>query len=305
MKTMVIDEAFLSEIEALQTVLKNNIAGMFGGNHQTKNFGSSCEFADYRDYVPGDDISKIDWNVYARFDKLYQKLYLDERQMHTKIYIDASRSMQHNSLEKSEQAIKLAAAFAYLSVSEMDKVSIYAIHGNRVDEVISGMVGKDSYLNYINKLNEIDFDSTAYISEAILTSKIGMGDGYSILISDFLTEEDFERAIDKFAEKKRDFLCVQILSRDELNPQFRGKMHLFDSENVGNIFRKKIDKERIRAYKEALKYVVDRIKEYAESRGGHHMLVPAHEKLFDVFFGEMVDLGVLKWHLCILWVYLV
>ena len=64
--------------------------------------------------------------------------------------------MQHGGLEKSEQAIRLAAAFAYLSVSEMDKVSIYAIHGNQVDEVISGMVGKDSYLNYINKLNEID-----------------------------------------------------------------------------------------------------------------------------------------------------
>ncbi|MBO5356152.1 MAG: DUF58 domain-containing protein [Clostridia bacterium] len=294
MKTMVIDEAFLSEIEALQTILKNNVAGMFGGNHQSKNFGSSCEFADYRDYMPGDDISKIDWNVYARFDKLYQKLYLDERQMHTKIYIDASRSMQHGSLEKSEQAIRMAAAFAYLSVNEMDKVSIYAIHGNQVDEVISGMVGKDSYLNYINKLNNIDFDSSARISEAILTSKIGMGDGYSILISDFLTDEDFERAIDKFAEKKRDILCVQILSRDELNPQFRGKMHLFDSENIADFFRKKIDKERVRAYKEALKFVVDRIKNYCESRGGHFMLVPAHERLSDVFFGNMVDLGVLK-----------
>lgn len=294
MKTMVIDEAFLSEIEALQTILKNNVAGMFGGNHQSKNFGSSCEFADYRDYMPGDDISKIDWNVYARFDKLYQKLYLDERQMHTKIYIDASRSMQHGSLEKSEQAIRMAAAFAYLSVNEMDKVSIYAIHGNQVDEVISGMVGKDSYLNYINKLNDIDFDSSACISEAILTSKIGMGDGYSILISDFLTDEDFERAIDKFAEKKRDILCVQILSRDELNPQFRGKMHLFDSENIADFFRKKIDKERVRAYKEALKFVVDRIKNYCESRGGHFMLVPAHERLSDVFFGNMVDLGVLK-----------
>lgn len=294
MKTMVIDEAFLSEIEALQTILKNNVAGMFGGNHQSKNFGSSCEFADYRDYMPGDDISKIDWNVYARFDKLYQRLYLDERQMHTKIYIDASRSMQHGSLEKSEQAIRMAAAFAYLSVNEMDKVSIYAIHGNQVDEVISGMVGKDSYLNYINKLNDIDFDSSACISEAILTSKIGMGDGYSILISDFLTDEDFERAIDKFAEKKRDILCVQILSRDELNPQFRGKMHLFDSENIADFFRKKIDKERVRAYKEALKFVVDRIKNYCESRGGHFMLVPAHERLSDVFFGDMVDLGVLK-----------
>ena len=294
MKTTVIDEAFLSEIEALQTILHNNVAGMFGGNHQAKSFGSSCEFADYRDYMPGDDISKIDWNVYARFDKLYQKLYLDERQMHTKIYIDASRSMQHGSLEKSEQAIRLAAAFAYLSVSEMDKVSVYAIHGNHVDEVISGMVGKDSYLNYINKLNEIDFDSTAVISEAILTSKIGMGDGYSILISDFLTDEDYERAIDKFAEKKRDILCIQVLSRDELNPQFRGKMHLFDAENIADFFRKKIDKERVRAYKEALKFVIDRIKNYCESRGGHYMLVPAHEKLFNVFFGDMVDMGVLK-----------
>ena len=71
---MVIDEAFLAEVEALQTILKNNVAGMFGGNHQSKNFGSSCEFADYRNYIPGDDISKIDWTAYARFEKLYLKL---------------------------------------------------------------------------------------------------------------------------------------------------------------------------------------------------------------------------------------
>ena len=295
MEKMVIDEAFLAELEALQTILKNNVAGMFGGNHQSKNFGSSCEFADYRDYVPGDDISKIDWNVYARFDKLYQKLYLDERQMHTRIYIDASRSMQHGSPEKAEQAIRLAAAFAYLSVNEMDKVSIYAIHGERVEEVISGMVGKDSYINYINKLNEIEFEDDVSISKAILSSaKIGMGDGYSILISDFLTEEDYERAIDRFAERRRDILCVQVLSREELNPQIRGKMHLFDAENVQDFFRKKIDTDRINAYKEALKYVTERIKTYCESRGGQYMLVSADKKIFDVFFGNLVDLGVLK-----------
>lgn len=294
MGKMVVDEALLSEIEALQTLLKNNVAGMFGGNHQSKNFGSSCEFADYRDYVPGDDISKIDWNVYARFDKLYQKLYLDERQMHTKIYIDASKSMQHGTPEKAEQAIKMAAAFAYLSVSEMDKVSLYVIKGNRVEELISGMVGKDSYITYVNKLNEIEFDEDVSISDAILTSKIGMGDGYSVLISDFLTDEDYERAIDKLAERKRDVLCVQVLSREELNPQFRGKMHLFDSENIQNFFRKKIDRDRIIAYKEALRYVTDKIKNYCEARGGHYMLVPADASLSHVFFGEMVDMGVLK-----------
>ncbi len=294
MKTMVIDEAFLAEVEALQTILKNNIAGMFGGNHLAKSFGSSCEFADYRDYVPGDDMTKIDWNVYARFDKLYQKLYLDERQMHTKIYIDASRSMQHGSLEKANQAIRLAAAFAYLSVCEMDKVSIYAIHDGTIDEVISGMVGKDSYLNYINKLNDIDFNSAVSISEAILPSNIGRGDGYSIIISDFLTDEDYESAIDRLVERKRDVLCIQVLSREELNPQLRGKMHLFDSENPASFFRKKIDKDRVNAYKEALKYVTNRIKSYCESRGGHYLLVPAYKKLFDVFFGDLVDLEVLK-----------
>ena len=295
MGKMVIDEAFLSEIESLQTLLKNNIAGMFGGNHQSKNFGSSCEFADYRDYVPGDDITKIDWNVYARFDKLYQKLYLDERQMHTRIYIDASRSMEHGTFEKAEQAVKMAAAFAYLSVSEMDKVSIYVIRGGQVDEIISGMVGKDSYLNCINKLNEIEFGGDVSISEAVLSStKIGMGDGYSILISDFLTDEDYERAIDRFAERKRDILCVQILSREELNPQVRGKMHLFDAENQLNFFRKKIDKDRINAYKAALKYVTERIKTYCEARGGRYLLVPAYARLADVFFGNLVDLGVLK-----------
>ncbi|MBO5712232.1 MAG: DUF58 domain-containing protein, partial [Acholeplasmatales bacterium] len=90
MSKFAINEEFLQQIEALQIMLKNNLAGLFGGNHQSKTYGSSCEFADYRDYIPGDDITKLDWNVYARFEKLYLKLYLDERQVHTRIYIDAS-----------------------------------------------------------------------------------------------------------------------------------------------------------------------------------------------------------------------
>ncbi|MBQ7353195.1 MAG: DUF58 domain-containing protein [Clostridia bacterium] len=294
MKNIVIDEALLSEIEALQTLLENNIAGMFGGNHKARTFGSSCEFSDYRDYQAGDDISKIDWNVYARFDKLYQKLYLDERQMHTRIYIDASRSMAHADEEKAMQAVRLAATLAYLSINEMDKVSIYAIHGSVIEDVIVGMVGKDSFLSSINRLNEIEFDSDAKISEAIVPSTVGMGDGYSILISDFLTDDDYERAIDRFCERRRDILCIQVLSRDELNPQLRGKMHLFDSENQRNFFRKRIDKDRINAYKTALNHVINRIKEYCESRGGKYLLVPAFKGLFDVFFGDMTDLGVLK-----------
>ena len=295
MKKMVIDEAFLSELESLQTILKNNVAGMFGGTRRSKNFGSSCEFADYRDYVPGDDITKIDWNAYARFDKLYEKLYFDERQMHTRIYIDASRSMNHGAdSEKAEQAIRIAAAFAYLSICEMDKVSIYAIHGAQLEEVVSGMVGKDSYIGCINKLNEIEFDADAKISQAIVPSAVGRGDGFSIIISDYLTEENFEDAVDRLCDQKRDVLCIQILSREEINPQIRGKMHLFDSELPEQYFRKKIDQNVVRAYKDALKYVTDRIRLYCESRGAQYLFVPAYASMSDVFFGNLVDLEVLK-----------
>ena len=103
MGNLAINEAFLQRVEMLQTVLKHNIAGLFGGNHKSKTYGSSCEFVDYRNYMPGDDITKIDWNAYARSENLYLKLYLDERQLHTRIYIDASRSMAYGKGKKEKK----------------------------------------------------------------------------------------------------------------------------------------------------------------------------------------------------------
>ena len=294
MSRYVINEEFLQQVETLQSLLKNNVGGLFGGNRKSKLYGSSCEFADHRGYIPGDDITKIDWNVFARTDKLYQKLYLDERQMHTRIYIDASRSMEYGKTHKADQAIRMAATFAYLSLNEMDKVSVYVIRGTEIEEVISGMVGRDAYLVEIGKLNDIAFGGESMISDAIMPANIGRGDGLTVLISDFLTDRDYEDAIHYFTEKKRDLLCVQILSREEINPQSRGKMHFFDSEDTEKTYRKNIDREIARAYKEALKYATERLRGYCNARGAEYMLVADDESVVDVFFGKLVDMGVLK-----------
>jgi uncharacterized protein (DUF58 family) len=294
MSRVVINEAFLQQVETLQMLIKNNVAGLFGGNRQSKSFGSSCEFADYREYIPGDDISKIDWNVYARFDKLYQKLYLDERQMHTRIYIDASRSMDYGKSKKAEQALRLAATLAYMSVDQMDKVSVYVIKDKTVTEIISGMVGKESYLQAIGKLNEVEFSGDLHLSDALLPTRVGYGDGMSIIISDFLTDNDFEKAIDYLTDKKRHVFCMQVLSKEELNPQTRGKVHLFDSEDFNLTYRKNVDKEIIQAYKAALAYVTERIGNYCAARGADYVLVPAETSVSEIFFGKLVDMGVLK-----------
>ena len=294
MSISVITEELLSEIETLASIVKNNTAGMFGGMRRSRSLGSSSEFTDYRDYMPGDDVTRIDWNAYARFDKLYERLYYDERQMHTRIYVDASRSMQYGDEKKREQALRLAAALAYLSVAEMEKVSVYAISGGTLTEVISGMVGKESYYNEIGKLDGITFDGDCRISEAIMPSKVGQGDGFSIIISDFLTDENYEDAIDYLADRRRDVLCIQVLGAEEINPQIRGKMHLFDSESAGRYYRKNIDREIIKAYREALKYATDRISDYCASRGASYVRVSALDGFGDIFFGKMIDIGVLK-----------
>jgi uncharacterized protein (DUF58 family) len=289
-----ITEELLAQIENLQMLLKNNVAGMFGGNHKSRTHGSSCEFADYRDYVDGDDTTKLDWNAYARFDKLYLKLFLDERQMHTRIYIDASRSMEYGDPGKAERALLYAATLAYLSVCEMDKVSIYVIKDKAIHEIIRGMVGKEAFLSSINKLEEIVFDGDSFISEAIVPENVGFGDGLSVIISDFLTDNDYEAAIDHLIGKRRDVFCLQILSMDELSPQARGKVHFFDSENASLFYRKDIDREIAKAYKRALEYATSRIRDYCNARGADYLLVSAEDRPQDVLFEKFINMGVFR-----------
>ena len=289
-----INEELLQQVETLQLIVKDNIAGMFGGNHQSKTFGSSCEFADYRDYMPGDDISKFDWNAYARFDKLFLKLYLDERQLHTRIYIDASRSMDYGKGQKAIRALQIAATMAYLSICEMDKVSIYYIKDNKVYDLITNMVGKETYYTQINKLNDIDFDGEIKISEAILPSTVGYGDGMSIIISDFLTDYDFAEAIDYLASKKRNVFCIQLLESEELKPKTRGKIHLFDSENINVSYRKNVNKDIINAYKEALNYLTERVRTQCLTRNGYYLLANVDLSVKEIFLRKMMQEGVLK-----------
>lgn len=294
MKRFVVNEEFLQCLDTLQLYIRNNVAGKFGGNSKSRNFGSSPEFADHREYRSGDEISRIDWKVYARTDRLYMKLYLDERQMHTRIYIDASRSMEYGEGEKAEMAIKLAAAFAYMSVANMDKVSIYVVSGENITELIGGIVGKDAYLNSIGKLNDIVFDGECRLSDAILPTTVGYGDGLSVIISDFLTDHDYERCIDHLAIKKRDILCLQVLDREEINPHFSGRYHLFDSEDLSREYKKNIDADIKAAYRAALDYIRTRIERYTTSRGGSYLLVPANAPINEVFLGGLAAEEVVK-----------
>ena len=288
----VIDEQFLQQMELFSLSVKDNVAGLFGGNHKSKKYGSSCEFADYRDYIEGDDITKIDWNLYGKFEKMYLKLYLDERQMQTRIYIDTSNSMSY--FKKDELALKLASTLAFLSVKDMDKVSVYALRGNTAEPIIENMIGKDSFMNSAAVFNNVKFGGESNISEAIVRSVVGYGDGKSIIISDFLTDNNFTDAIDYLRSKKRDVLCIQVLADEEVHPQLRGKTIIHDSENDERIFKDNISRDILHAYQKALKYIKDRIVKYCISREADYIQAITTDSLQDILLGAMTQRGIIQ-----------
>ena len=288
----VIDEQFLQQLELFSLSVKDNVAGLFGGNHKSKKCGSSCEFADYREYIEGDDITKIDWNLYGRFEKMYLKLYLDERQMQTRIYIDGSTSM--GFYQKDEFVLKLASTLSYLSVKDMDKVSIYVIHDGYAQPVIENLVGKDSFMNEISALNRVKFDGEARMSEAIVRSVVGYGDGRSIILSDFLSDDKYTDAIDYLRSKKRDVLCLQVLGKEELDPTARGRMILNDSEQDGRFYKNNIARDVLQAYKKAVEFVTSRIERFCMSREADYLLISTADTMKEIFLNKMVQRRIIQ-----------
>ena len=290
MKLKIIDETFFQGLEQLDIYLKDNIAGAFGGNHKSEKTGSSSEFADYREYIPGDDIRKIDWNVFSRFEKLYLKLFLDERQMHHRIYIDGSKSMEN----KKTFALKIAVAFGYLAVKAMDKVSIYVIQDHKNYKVLDGVVGKQSFYNLVAKIDDIEFKGESHISDGILYSSTGYGNGMSVIISDFLTDNDYKKAINYLKDKHRDITCIQVLSDEEINPIYSGKSILYDVENSNKMYKKNIKKEHLKAYKMALDYIRNDIESFCNSRQANYLFASTSDSINKLILNDSIKKEIVK-----------
>ena len=197
MKRRILDGDFLDRLDAATLLLRTPMTGFFGGSRKARSYGNTVEFADFREYFPGDDIRRIDWNVYARFEKYFIKLFTDERQMHNQIYIDCSASMACGKPEKAEAALRVAAAFGYLSVTSMDRVSYKLMKGNKAEDIGFKITNKDTFYRAAQALENTEFEGEVNLESAIVNVEApGHDDGLTIIISDFMTESNWKKAID-------------------------------------------------------------------------------------------------------------
>ena len=136
--------------------LRADLNGYFGGKHFVRSYGQTVEFADYREYQLGDDIRRIDWNLFSRFEKYFIRL-LPTRQMDVQIFLDCSASMGKENRAKAEYAVSVAAALGFLSVHNMDKVSFKLIKEDAVDDPFGTIIGKNSFFRAISFFGKSGF----------------------------------------------------------------------------------------------------------------------------------------------------
>ena len=291
----IIDEDFIAMLEGHDLSIQNLMNGLFGGNRRSQAYGSSAEFADYRAYAAGDELKRVDWNLYARFKKLYLKLFVDERQLHHRVYFDTSASMDWGTPSKAYTALRIGAALGFLAVQAMDRVTFYGVSGEICQDLSGTVMGKDAFYSAVESLETLTFKGTSELGKAINnTHESGAIGGISVLISDFLTDSDWKEAVDLMIQKRREVYLIQVLSRDEITPEISGKYTLRDLENREPDYRSDFSKEGLRAYRDAVAYHQGELQSFCASRGVGFFSVCTDELLEKMLFDKAVAAEVIQ-----------
>lgn len=299
MKVSYLNDDFFSRLETLALNLRTDLSGFFGGKHLVRTYGQTVEFADYREYMLGDDIRRIDWNLYSRFEKFFIKLFTDERQMHTQIFLDCSASMGKANLGKGAYAVAVAAALGFLSVHNMDKLSFRLVKGAVAEDPFGMIVGKNNFFKAVSDLESMQFDGESDLFSAIKNSaNLGMNDGLTVIISDFFTENDWKKAVDYLCFKKRQVLLVQVLAPEERDPTYDGRVNLIDSESSdisdSRNMKIRITRSMQMAYEEALNDFIGDIKQFCASREVGFASVTSDQPIEKMLFGELFKVGMME-----------
>lgn len=287
---MKLDAAFFDTLSRLRLSMGYKASMNLSGNRKSVQKGSSAEFSDFREYMPGDDIRRIDWNAYGRLDRLYVKEYMEEKEAVISILLDTSASMNYGEKKKCDLACMLAAAMAYLGLGSMDRVIVYDVQ--RMDAPMVANGAKKTFPRLVDWLGQCTFDGTADISEAVrrLPAK---GPGMTIIISDFL-QEDFVDRDRETAKKLLRFLdyrrqkpvFLHVLAGEELSVELTGTRNLIDMENHGTL-RLTLDAASIRVYERTLKEFTSGLERECDKAGAFYAVCSTETDFYKLIFQDL------------------
>lgn len=224
------DSEFLQKVQRLVLKTRFSLDGTSAGNRKSRSKGSSVEFSDYREYAPGDDFRRVDWNAYGRFEKLFVKLFMEEREAPVSIFLDVSKSMDWGEPNKSIQSRRLAAALGYISLANFDRVSVFCVEEG-IQQMCRNIRGKNLFHRITDILEHVRYRGESQIQKAVEDCRMQSGRGITVLISDFFFRESLEELLKHLTVHKQSVYACHILSPQEVHPEINESLRLVDSES--------------------------------------------------------------------------
>lgn len=292
MEGLFFERDFLNKLESMGFLLKKAMTGRYSGQHRSPRKGQSVEFADYRPYSSGDDWRQVDWNAYARLDRLFIKLFMEEQDLCVHLLVDTSGSMEWGEGAKLKMARELAGALGYLALVNMEQVGAAALSDN-----MSGFLplqrGKAGITRLWSYLGQLSPGGATDLNLALRkTGRFIRRPGITVLLSDLMSPAGYQEGLKYLQHLGQQVVVLHIMSAAEKSPELLGNYKLVDCENQE--FREvSITPMLLEAYRKQVEGFVEGITGFCGSREITYLSVAAEDELEDILLHSLRSIGVL------------
>lgn len=281
----------LRQLEQFQLLARRRSRSSLRGERRSRARGHSVEFADHRQYTPGDDLRYLDWNLYGRLDRLFLKLYEEERELPVTLFLDASESMAFGEPTKFLFARQVAAAMGHVALCGFDRVSMRVIPAStaqpELQKALRSIRGRASSPAFFDHLSRLEAGGAARLNDELRLGALQSRQaGLAVVLSDFLDPEGYESGFMALLGRGFQVSAVQVLSPEELNPDCFGDLKLVDSE-TGAEQEVTFARYRLEAYRSMVNAFCTRLKEHCQARGIQYFLASSADSLADLLLRQL------------------
>lgn len=293
------DPATLRKLEQLSVIASQVRAGAMKGERRSKKRGTSIEFADYRDYVKGDDLRRVDWNIFARLERPFIKLLEEEEDLATHLIIDASASMDWSkegafSENKFVWSMRVLAGLAYVALISGDFVTITALQGEQ-NLTWGPHRGRAYLLPMLKDLEKMKPAGAGDINQRLRDYAMRVRrPGVCFILSDMMSDSGaYREGLSMLQGRGFEVTLIHILAPDEVEPSIEGDLRLIDVE-TGRAQEVTVDAEMMAVYQRRLEVWREDIAEFCTKRGIHYLTLDTRTPWEAMLLYNLRQVGVLR-----------
>ena len=291
-----LDREFMQQLEQLSLVSRKVFRGLLKGERLGKKKGISVEFADYRDYVPGDDLRFLDWNIYGRLERLFLKLFQEEEDLNVFFLVDCSKSMDYGKPSKLDYCKKIIAALGYIALVNLDRVAVGGF-SNDLDYFFPLCRGKNSAWHFFQFLEELPVAKAGNITDLYCACRSFSlkfkGSSMVIVLSDFMDRAGFDKSLALLTGGRRDVFVFNILSHEEMYPSLAGDLKLMDLE-TGEDMEVSISARLLTQYQSVLKGYLQSLQQWCLKHNVLYLQATNQEAFENLVLRYLRHVGMLR-----------